>query len=128
MAEALLKAKCPDRTIISAGIHAMTGFPADAFSIKVMAENGFDITGHRARQLNNEMVKQADLILTMDKRQSKFIENDCYPGHQKNIIRIGEFGNFDVPDPYMQSINAFKKTYQLLMQGVDDVIKHVLSA
>lgn len=125
MAEALLKAKYPDKTIISAGIRAMTGFPADSFSVQVMQENGLDIRQHRAQQITNEMIQSSDLILTMEAKQTHYIET-YRPAFKGKVMRIGEYRHFDVPDPYMQGINSFRSAFRLISDGLDDIAERVL--
>jgi protein-tyrosine-phosphatase len=54
-----------DITITSVGLQAEEGSTPPAEVIAVMQEMGFDVSGHRARQLRGEDVEEADLILTM---------------------------------------------------------------
>ena len=125
MAEGFLKRELPDRIIMSAGITAMIGYPADPLSIRLMQEQGIDISSHRAQNLTDWMVEAADLILTMDTEQTAFIER-TYPEFQGRLMRIGHFGDFDVPDPYRQSANVFRQSQQLIMRGVDDLLEKIL--
>ena len=50
----------------SAGTHGLDGEPAAAFAIQAASEIGVDISSHRARSLDREMVSAADLILVME--------------------------------------------------------------
>ncbi len=50
----------------SAGTHALHGNPAEPLAVAAMARRGIDLSSHRARRLNREMVRQADLVLTME--------------------------------------------------------------
>jgi len=93
--------------VYSAGINALIGAPADRSSVQVMWENGIDISAHRARSLGAWMVSGADLILTMDQDQKRFIELR-YPESRGKLFRIGEFGQYDVPDPFRQGFAAFR--------------------
>jgi protein arginine phosphatase len=54
-----------DVAIRSVGLQAEEGSNPPAEVIEVMGEMGFDVSGHRARQLRGEDVEEADLILTM---------------------------------------------------------------
>ena len=54
-----------DIDITSVGLQAEEGSSPPAEVIAVMREMGFDVSGHRARQLRGEDVEAADLILTM---------------------------------------------------------------
>jgi len=51
--------------IASAGISAWAGTRASAAAIDVMAEMGGDLGGHESQPLTEDLVRQADVILTM---------------------------------------------------------------
>jgi protein-tyrosine-phosphatase/tRNA A37 threonylcarbamoyladenosine synthetase subunit TsaC/SUA5/YrdC len=51
--------------VASAGISAWTGTRASAGAIDVMAEMGGDLGGHESQPLTEDLVRQADVILTM---------------------------------------------------------------
>lgn len=51
--------------VISAGTAAAKGQKASKHAIQVMQEKNIDLHGHRAAMLTEELVHQADLILTM---------------------------------------------------------------
>lgn len=125
MAEGFLKRELPEKIVMSAGISAMTGYSADPLSVQLMQKHGIDISAHRAQNLTDWMVDAADLILTMETEQTRFVEA-AYPSFAGRIMRLGQFGEFDVPDPYRQGIDAFRQSQQLIVQGVNEVIQHFL--
>lgn len=125
MAEGFLKRELPDRIVMSAGIGAMTGYPADPLAVRLMQEHGIDISAHRAQNLTDWMVEAADLILTMETGQTRFVER-AYPSFRGRLLRIGHFGEFDVPDPYRMSIDTFRHSQQLIMRGVEDMLINVI--
>jgi len=51
--------------VASAGISAWAGTRASAGAIDVMAEMGGDLGGHESQPLTEDLVRQADVILTM---------------------------------------------------------------
>ena len=69
MAEYLLKARLPadsGKQVHSAGIGALVDKPADATAQELLQEQGIDASPHRARQVTQEMLARADLILAME--------------------------------------------------------------
>ncbi|MEO3791936.1 hypothetical protein ABGB14_17140 [Nonomuraea sp. B10E15] len=50
----------------SAGVHALTGHPMAPHALATLARLGLDGRAHRARQLDPELVRSADLLLTME--------------------------------------------------------------
>ena len=117
MAEAMLSAALPDIAVSSAGTGALVGHPADEIAKTLMTEHGLDIGAHRGRLLNTAMCQQADLILTMDNEQRRFIE-ERYPFARGKVFRIAEATKVDVPDPYRQGRAAFDNAYRLIDAGV----------
>lgn len=125
IAEGLLKRALPEKAVRSAGIGALIGYPADPFSIQLMQEQGIDISAHRAQSLVTSMVSEADIILTMDQDQKRFIEQK-YSTSKGKVFRLGEFGKYDIPDPYQQDLAVFRQTYSLIAQGVDALIERIV--
>lgn len=119
MAEGLFQLAFPGKAVFSAGLCAMEGDPADPIAVQLMREVGVDISRHRARNLAAWMVSEADLIVTMDWDQKRFIESR-YAGMMKGkIMRLGEAGRYDIPDPYQQGPTMFLHTYKLISEGID---------
>lgn len=121
IAEGLMKRAWPDKTVVSAGIGAMVGHPAAPFSIELAAEHGVDIGAHRAQALTAKMVSDAELILTMDLEQKRYIEQK-YPTARGKVLRLGAT---DIADPYRQDMAVFRQTYSLLALSVDALIARV---
>lgn len=124
MAEGLFKQAMGDKAVFSAGISAMVGEPADRLSIQLMQERGIDIRDHRAKNLAGWMISETDLIVTMDQDQKRFIEQR-YPASKGKVMRIGDSGKYDVPDPYQQGFSAFLHSYNLIAEGVDRLVERI---
>ncbi|MEO6352046.1 MAG: low molecular weight protein-tyrosine-phosphatase [Burkholderiaceae bacterium] len=121
MAEGLLKHAQPDLAVLSAGINALVGEPADPLSIALLRDHGIDISEHRARSLASWMVNEADVILTMDAGQKRFIENK-YPESKSKVFRLCEDRQCDISDPYRHGPDAFRVAFNLISQGVDELM------
>jgi protein-tyrosine-phosphatase len=71
MAEALLRRHLDlagvAATVSSAGLYP-GGVPATDHGVATMADRGLDLRGHRSRQLDREMLGQADLVIAMARR------------------------------------------------------------
>ncbi len=125
MAEALLREELAktgeEYDVQSAGLGALVGHPADETAQKLMRRIGIDISGHRARQLDSDLVHWADLILVMETSQKKTLESG-EPSARGRVYRLGEWGDFDVPDPYKRPEEAFEQALTLISQGVSEWI------
>ncbi len=122
LAEAALAARLRARHVrcgvTSAGIAALVGSPADAVAQELARARGYDLSGHRARQLTPEMALSADLVLVMEADQQRQIEL-LAPAARGRVHRIGRFGGFDVADPYQRGRPAFERALELIERGLD---------
>ncbi|HHW03913.1 MAG TPA: low molecular weight protein arginine phosphatase [Thermoanaerobacterales bacterium] len=134
MAEALFKkilqeqGRERDIMVESCGIAAVEGMPASSNAVKVMKEEGIDISSHRARQLSEEILK-ADLILTMTKNHKDYILNR-FPNTKGRVFVLEEFASdrmgdedVDISDPY----GGDEETYRRVAMEIKEKLKNVLA-
>jgi protein-tyrosine phosphatase len=126
MAEAILQAELPARAISSAGINALVGMPPAEHACEVMTQLGLSIDRHRARQFTRQLLVDADLILVMDGHQRRFIEVN-FSVCKGRVYRLGEFGDFDITDPYRQSKSAFEHCVSTIEMGLSEWVKRLRS-
>lgn len=119
MAEALLKQRFPEKNIDSAGVGALVGHGADPAAIKIMQEQNIDITGHVAKQFDEELSLKYDLILTMSDGQNKWIE-ERFPFCRGKTFKLGHWTGKDIADPYKHEMSAFIKAYQDIVSSIDE--------
>ena len=120
MAEALLRRELRGQdefTVESAGLGALVGHPASEHSVELMAEIGEDITGHRARQIHPDMVRDADLVLVMEAGHRRAID-DADPTARGKVYRLGEWQDKDIDDPYRQPKTAYADALEDIEEGV----------
>ena len=113
MAAALLKRELGNgqRTVVSAGVEALIGAPADPLAIEVMQDNEIDITAHRAQQLTQPMLAEADLIFALDQGHARVI-TARYPQYYGKAFKLGHWnGNADVADPYRRPKQNFEQAF-----------------
>lgn len=127
MAEGLLRQALTasgkgDCVVSSAGLGALVGHPPDAKACQLMMKKGIDISGYRACQLNKDMIRKADLILVMESPHKRAIEasEPCAKG---KVFCLGNWGNFDIPDPYQQKLSVFVTSFNLIERGVSEWLK-----
>ncbi|MXS85114.1 low molecular weight phosphotyrosine protein phosphatase [Nitrosomonas sp. HPC101] len=122
MAEVFLRAALTQsgktgHTVSSAGLGALPGHQADPAVHQLMAETGLDISTHRARQITDDMIHRADIILVMETWQKTAIEART-PSAKGKVFRLGEWEKIDISDPYKKNLCAFKHAMMLIEQGV----------
>ena len=120
MAEYLLRAEFESDglKVHSAGLGALVGQPAHLVAQELMAAKGIDISAHRAKQLDEQMINAADLVLTMESWQTSSIL-ELSPLVQGRVYRIGEMQAFDVADPYRRSREEFVHSLNEIERGLD---------
>jgi protein-tyrosine phosphatase len=124
LAQVLLARELPAHTVWSAGLSALVGAPADPLSVQIAQEQGLDLSAHRAQQVTSYMCQQADLILVMEQSHKSQLEQ-LYPQVRGKVFRLGQFGQFDIADPYRQPREAFDTAYQGIAQGVADWLTRI---
>jgi len=127
MAEALLRQALQDMndvTVSSAGLGALVDYPAAEHAEVLMAERGLDISGHVARQLTPDLIHASDLILVMESRHKRAIDDEDATARGK-VYRLCEWRDKDIPDPFRQPRESFEKTLLLIEQGVRDWVQRI---
>jgi low molecular weight protein-tyrosine phosphatase len=124
MAEILLARRLREKglaTVVeSAGLGALVGAPADPIACALMAGRGLELGSHRARQITRELIRGADLVLTMEAGQQRAVE-ELDASARGRVHRIGRIGRFDVPDPYRQGRAAFEQALALIERGLGEL-------
>ena len=123
--KALINAGMHDVQVASAGLNAITGYPADEVAQHLMQQRGIDISGHRARQLEDSLIQWADLIMVMESVQKEYVEA-ISPTACGKVYRLGQWSNVDVPDPYRLSQKVYEKTVKLIDKCVSDWMSRLL--
>lgn len=102
--------------VTSAGLDVFPGAPASSGARAVLEGEGIDVSGHRARQLTEEMVHQADLVLTMTAAQKRRLL-ELFPEASEKVFILKEFvGAKDSPassrlDGLMRRIKEKRERY-----------------
>lgn len=126
-AEYLLRERLASRDIQlgSAGLGALAGYPMDATALQLLAEQGIDGAAHRARQLTPAMLREADLVLGMEKNHVDAMVRLAPEASGKIFILDKWLQGRDIPDPYRQQRPAFEQAYGMIAQGVDSWLRYL---
>jgi protein-tyrosine phosphatase len=80
-----------DGWVTSAGLLA-GGRPAAREAVRVAAERGFDLSRHVSRQVDEDMLVRADLVVTMEVRHIAELAIR-YPGSQNRLMTLPELAS-----------------------------------
>ncbi len=136
MAEGLLRHMLPDRLeadirVRSAGTHGLDSAPASDFAIQAAAEMGVDISGHRARSLDPEMVSGAHLILVMEPFHREIVTRAVPPEENRRIRLLADFErprqSDTIDDPYHRPLEDYRICARRIRQCLEGVVRHLAS-
>lgn len=120
----------------SAGIAACQGTPASPEAVRAAAALGIDLKDHRARRLHEDMVAEADIVLTMTAAHRDYITG-TYPGAAAKTMTLKEYVNrfegmeggsdggpveLDISDPFGQSESVYHATAAELSRLVEKAL------
>lgn len=132
LAEAIARAlivqrELPDMEVSSAGSFANADSPASEGSLLVAAENGLDLSKHRARFLSAEIVQSADVILAMGPAHAERAEEIGGEGKTHLLASYASRGesNKAVGDPFGGDLPMYRATFQELTQEIGNVLDRV---
>jgi protein-tyrosine-phosphatase len=129
-AEALGRSLLPGREVRSAGFHRKTGRPSPATLAAEAARDGVDLSAHRSRLLDREMVDWADLILVMDLDNAARLR-EAFPAAAGKALLLGAFerpasgagvlarGDETIDDPYQFDAERTRETLQAIRHAVE---------
>jgi protein-tyrosine phosphatase len=117
------KLKCrPDEleergvTVISAGIAAAPGCPPTSEAVQVMREHGLDLSRHEAQPVTEQLVRHADLIITMTQSHLQSIVERWPSAAERTSLLLPE--RSDVADPIGQPVGAYRHCAAQLAEAV----------
>jgi protein-tyrosine phosphatase len=127
MQEALVSRGVEQVTVSSAGTGAWDGAPVSEGAYLVGLEHGLDLSVHRARLLTRELVKSADLILTMSGHHRARVAE---LGGEDKVHVLGEYAGRDesraeVSDPFGSDLASYRQTYEELHELIGGVVSRV---
>jgi protein-tyrosine phosphatase len=143
MAERVLKSRLKrsginEVEVSSAGLLDMHGAPADMVARQILRENGIEDEGHHSQVVNEVMIGEADLIVTMEMKQLQIIR-DQYPLAMdklralKSYLPEPDYGKIsgdisgdiseDIKDPYKQSIFYYRLCFAEISLAMEELMK-----
>lgn len=127
MAEYMLQHKLGQRgvdsvLVESAGTLAMEGAPPSRKAAMELQSHGIDITGHRARPLSGDMIKEADMVVVMELYHKEAVLS-LAPEALDKVVMLGELANgntgAEIPDPLGHDSAFFAKTFETINKAIE---------
>lgn len=116
--------------VSSAGSSAADGLPASSLAVEVARRRSIDLSKHRARTLDRETIRDADLIIAMGSKH-----RDTVGAIEPSALRYthlltdfcdGQAG--DIPDPIGLGRDEYERTYRILEVCIRGLTEKIRSA
>lgn len=102
--------------VLSAGVGAVGGMPASANAVEACRQVGLDLSGHRTRPLTAELIRQADVILTMCQYHSHAVLR-LVPQAQAKVQRLDPA--HDIDDPAGSDVRQYVHCLQQIRAALE---------
>jgi len=129
MAKGILETYLKDYPVFiySAGTQALNNSPPSSYAEKALKEIGIDISGHLAKSVSEDMVKEADLILCAEKNHYYYL-TALFPECEDKLFLIKGYpqkNGEDLFDPIGLDYNAFLKVRDELLVALKNVSEDI---
>jgi protein-tyrosine-phosphatase len=123
----LAQAGLDDWKVSSAGTWAYEGQKAAEYSELLMSELGHDISNHRSRPIDQQLMVESDLILTMESGHAEALRaefvKDAYKVHM--LTEMAGL-NHSVKDPYGGKREDYERMVSEVTQLIDDGMARII--
>jgi protein-tyrosine phosphatase len=131
MAEAIFNALADDAELpfraYSAGVAALEGEPMASKAREALEEIGIRVEDHRARQLSEQMLEEADLVLAMAPQHvaelRRLFEGFSYKVHTLPEYSSGVSGEEGITDPYGSSMVAYRASARQISEYTSRIVE-----
>lgn len=113
--------------VTSAGTWAQDKRGASQYSVEIMAEQGLDITEHRATMIDYDLIKKSDLVLCMESGHMEALQVE-FPTQAKKVYLLSEMvdRNYSISDPYGRSKDAYYRMVSDVAGIIDDGLDRII--
>lgn len=119
LAEFVLRGLLPGVRVGSAGIDALVGQDVDPGALEAAQALGIAVQPHAARQFDDRLGREADLILVMERHHRNSIARH-WPHFLGKTFLLGQpLGRDSIPDPYRGGMAQHVNTAELIVQGAE---------
>jgi protein-tyrosine-phosphatase/predicted ATP-grasp superfamily ATP-dependent carboligase len=121
------KAAAEGRTVVvrSTGMYHRTGRAADPRAVEAGRRWHVDLSSHRSTRIDDELVDWADVILVMDRRNLRDLQQQFPEAAHKafllGAVESGAAADVEIPDPYSGGYELTERAYARIAGAIDRV-------
>ncbi|MEO7413219.1 MAG: low molecular weight protein arginine phosphatase [Opitutaceae bacterium] len=114
--------------VISAGVSAHPGEPVSPNSVTALKKVGLDLSSHRSRLLDQQMLDDAALVLCMTESHRMIIQRQGNPS-PANLFLFREFmpdpGNPEIADPYGGPLKVYEAARDEMVEAIPSLVEYL---
>ncbi|NLK72852.1 MAG: low molecular weight protein arginine phosphatase [Clostridiales bacterium] len=117
--------------ILSAGIFASDGMRASDEAVKAAAEQGVNISKHVSQSITHEILRDADLVLTMTNGHKQLLQQKT-PEFKDKIFTLKEYNSrnslkddVDIDDPFGKGLTAYRSCMEELDKEICKLLEGI---
>ncbi len=113
--------------ICSAGLFAADGMPAARAAVDTMLQYEIDLSRHRSKRLDKEMINNADLVLVMTRGHYLYII-ESFEGSKDKTFLLSDLAGYDgqeILDPYGLGTEAYQKSAEQIKEMLEKIIEKI---
>lgn len=124
-AELLMRRRCPDLEVKSAGFHPREGRPSPEHVQKLATTLSIDLSNSLSKRVSAELVLDSDVVFLHDMRNYDYFCHE-FPQDKNKILFLGLFSDpplMEIKDPYDFDISATRRVTRQISAAIDSVGK-----
>jgi protein-tyrosine phosphatase len=127
LADRLVRNGYPEWQVASAGTWAEHGNHASHYSVEVLADQGFDISGHLSQPIDKELLAWADLVMCLATGHVEALRAE-FPRDAYKIYLLTSMSGppYSVHDPYGEPRFAYERMVKEVTKLVDDGLPRIV--
>lgn len=128
LGDRLRKRGLEDWTVSSAGTWVMMNRGASRYSIEVARRGGFNINNHRSRMVDEALLSNADLVLTMEIGHAEALRAE-FPQQAHKVYMLAEMAgySYNIVDPYGGPLEDYEDMYSGLTEIIDGGLDRIVT-
>lgn len=105
----------------SAGIFSSGGDALSRYAEAILIENSMDAEDFLSQRVNQELLEEADLILTMTREQKEILKS-FFSQEKDKIFLLKEYNrmgdekagseDLEIPDPFGSDLSSYRETFE----------------
>lgn len=133
MAEGILKYLAKknniDIQVKSAGISAFDGDNISKNAILALRNIDLDISDYKSTLAHEELVNEADLILTMGKSHKEILINR-FPSSKEKTFLLNEYSfeiHKDIEDPFGGNLREYERARDEIYKALEEIVRKIVN-